>query len=164
MSVTRSINLASRLHNGQSTKKEKTELEGCAHSRNVGSSARGNPRQRDVSCAPKKGIMKGYAGIYVLYDGEIPHYVGLARNLLGRIRQHMKDSHANKWDGFRVFRIQRVRVLKDIETLIQNVVDFPGNKQKGKVPRDADFNRILKDELAVHRRAIKEMEKALRKR
>jgi hypothetical protein len=42
---------------------------------------------------------------------------------------------------FIIFRIQRVRYLKDIEALIHHLVDTPGNKIKGKVPRDADLNR-----------------------
>jgi len=38
------------------------------------------------------------------------------------------------------------------------LVDTPGNRIKGKVPRDADFNRILKE----HETAIRGIKRALR--
>lgn len=90
-----------------------------------------------------KEIMKGYAGIYALYKKNKIYYVGLTTNLFGRINWHLKDRHAGKWDHFVIFRIKRVDYLKDIETLITHLIDIPGNKVRGKVPRDADINRIL---------------------
>jgi hypothetical protein len=42
-------------------------------------------------------IMRGYAGIYALYHGSKLYYVGLTKNLFGRIRWHLKDRHAQKW-------------------------------------------------------------------
>src|SRR5258707_15899338 len=63
-----------------------------------------------------KEIMKGYAGIYALYRKGKLYYVGLTRDLFGRINWHLKDRHAGKWDRFIIFRIKRVAYLKDIET------------------------------------------------
>ena len=31
-------------------------------------------------------ILRGYAGVYTLYDGETPYYTGLTGNLFGRLR------------------------------------------------------------------------------
>ena len=107
-------------------------------------------------------IMRGYAGIYALYRGQRLYYVGLTTILLGRIKWHMKDRHAGKWDHFIIFRIQRVRFLKDVETLIHNLIDIPGNRVKGKVPRDADLNRVLREVLVEHEHAIREIKRALR--
>jgi len=107
-------------------------------------------------------IMRRYAGIYALYRKDRIYYIGLTTNLLGRIKWHLKDRHAGKWDSFIIFRIQKVRYLKDIETLIHHLVDTPGNKVKGKVPRDADLNRILREVLSEHEKAIKGIKKALR--
>lgn len=107
-------------------------------------------------------IMKRYAGIYALYRKNKLYYVGLTNNLLGRIRWHLRDRHAGKWDSFIIFRIQKVRFLKDIETLIHHLVDTPGNRVKGKVPKDADLNRILREVLREHEKAIKGIRKALR--
>ncbi len=108
--------------------------------------------------------MKGYSGIYALYRKDRLHYVGLTANLLGRINRHLNDRHANKWDGFVIFRIKRVDYLKDIETLITHLIEIPGNRVKGKVPRDADINRLLQVILREHRSEMKDIEKALRRK
>lgn len=108
-------------------------------------------------------IMKGYSGIYALYRKDRLYYVGLTRNLFGRINWHLKDRHAGRWHSFVIFRIKRVDYLKDIETLVSHLVDLPGSRQKGKVPRDADINRILKDILRQHVKEIRQIEGALRR-
>ena len=110
-----------------------------------------------------KEIMKGYSGIYALYSKDRLYYVGLTTNLFGRINWHLKDKHAGKWDSFVIFRIKRINYLKDIETLITHLVKLPGNKVKGKVPRDADINRILKLILQEHSKEMKGIVKALRR-
>jgi hypothetical protein len=107
-------------------------------------------------------IMRGYAGIYALYRRSKLYYVGLTRNLFGRVRWHLKDRHAGKWDSFVIFRIKRVNYLKDIETLLTQVVQTPGNRVKGKVPRDADINRVLKDILREENKEIRKISKALK--
>jgi len=108
--------------------------------------------------------MKGYSGIYALYRKDRLYYVGLTTNLLGRINWHLKDRHAGKWDSFVIFRIKRVDYLRDIETLITHLIKVPGNRVKGKVPRDADINRILKVIVREHRSEMKPIEKALRRK
>ena len=107
-------------------------------------------------------IMRRYAGLYALYRRNRLYYIGLTTNLLGRIKWHLKDRHAGKWDRFIIFRIQKVRYLKDIETLIHQLVDTRGNRNKGKVPKDADLNRILREVLIDHERAIRGIRRALR--
>ena len=75
----------------------------------------------------------------------------------------MKDRHAGKWDSFVIFRIKRVDYLRDIETLITRLIKVPGNREEGKVPRDADINRVLKVILRQHRSEMKGMQRALRR-
>ncbi len=106
--------------------------------------------------------MKGYAGIYALYHGDSLYYTGLTGNLHGRIRWHLKDRHRGRWDHFVVFRIHRVRYLKDIETIVLSLTSPPGNKVHGKVPRDADLNRRLRQTLSEYKRRIKGYEKSFR--
>jgi hypothetical protein len=108
-------------------------------------------------------LMKGYAGIYALYHRDQPYYVGLTTNLFGRVNGHLKDRHKGQWDHFVIFRIKKVDYLKDIETLITHLMPWPGNRVKGKVPRDGDINRILRQILAAHSREILEIRKVLRK-
>lgn len=110
-----------------------------------------------------KEVMKGSAGIYALYRKDKIYYVGLTSNLHGRINWHLKDRHKNKWDSFIIFRIKRINYLKDIETLITHIVDLPGNRVKGKVPKDANINRVLKDILTQHKKEIRGIERAIRK-
>jgi hypothetical protein len=107
-------------------------------------------------------VMRGYAGIYALYDGPKLYYVGLTRNLFGRVRWHLLDRHARKWDSFVIFRIKRVNYLKDIETLLMHLITTPGNRVKGKVPRDADINRVLRVILREETAEIRKIAKALR--
>src|SRR5262245_9505664 len=72
-------------------------------------------------------IMRGYAGVYALYHGERLYYVGLANDLYNRLRWHTKNKHSGKWDRFAIFRVRRVRLLKDMETLLLQVAEPPGN-------------------------------------
>jgi len=117
----------------------------------------GNPLFREGL----SGVMRGYAGIYALYKAQKLYYVGLTRNLFGRIRWHLKDRHAKKWDSFVIFRIKRVNYLKDIETLLTHLVTTPGNRVKGKVPRDADINRVLRVILREEAAEIRKIARAL---
>lgn len=109
-----------------------------------------------------RDVMRGYAGIYALYNKKKLYYVGLTKNLHGRIRWHLKDRHAKKWNSFRIFRIKKVDYLKDIETLITQLVVLPGNRVKGKVPKDADINRVLRVILREEQAEIRKIAKALR--
>ncbi len=107
-------------------------------------------------------LMRRYAGIYALYRRNTLYYVGLTKNLWGRVRRHLRDRHKNKWDRFIIFLIKRVKHLKDIETLLQQVAEPPGNRVKGKVPRDSDLNRLLRDELRSHEKAIRKLRRSFR--
>jgi predicted GIY-YIG superfamily endonuclease len=101
-------------------------------------------------------VMKGYSGIYLLYRRKSLYYVGLTGNLLARLKSHQDDKHASNWDRFTIYRIKHVRYLKDLETLLTGLLSPPGNSVEGRVPRDADINRIL-------RRVLKEQEVSIRK-
>ncbi|MCG7853431.1 MAG: GIY-YIG nuclease family protein [Methanosarcinaceae archaeon] len=89
-------------------------------------------------------IMKGYSGIYLLYRHTTLFYIGLATNLYGRLISHTRDKLKGKWDSFAIFRVGRVRYLKDIETLLLRVARPPGNSVKGHFHRDGDLTRVIK--------------------
>lgn len=107
-------------------------------------------------------LMRKSAGVYALYNKNRLYYVGLSINLWGRIMGHMDDKHKAKWDRFIVFRIKRVSYLKDIETLLQHVASPPGNRVKGSVPRDANINHVLREELRLHKKTFRALQKAIR--
>ncbi len=108
-----------------------------------------------------KDLMKGYAGIYALYNKNELYYVGLATNLHWRISSHLKDRLRGKWDSFVIFRIKRVRYLKDIETLLLNIIDIKGNKIKGQVPKDANISYILHDLARIKAKELEKIKKIL---
>ena len=105
-------------------------------------------------------IMRGYAGVYALYDGEKLYYVGLANDLYNRLRWHTKNKHKGKWDRFAIFRVRRVRLLKDMETLLLQVAEPPGNSVSGRLHRDADLTRVLRLVLRESRRRLNRLSKA----
>ncbi len=107
-------------------------------------------------------LMKNYAGIYALYNGDKLYYVGLTRDLFGRIRWHQKDRHSKKWNKFIIFRIKRVGYLKDIETILHHIYDTPENRVKGRVPEDSDLNRVLRELATKTGKEHKKLVKALR--
>jgi len=82
-------------------------------------------------------------GVYSLYKGNHLYYVGLAKNLRGRIKQHLKDKHTGKWDKFSLYLIKDAEHIKELETLIMRIADPAGNTVKGKLPKAEN----LKDEL-----------------
>jgi len=109
-----------------------------------------------------QGIMRGYAGVYALYSGDELYYVGLATNLYDRLRGHTKNKHRRKWDRFAIFRVSRVRYLKDMETLLLQVAKPPGNTLSGHVHRDADLTRVLRHVTHENTMRLKRIRKALR--
>jgi len=54
-------------------------------------------------------------GIYILYGNHGPHYVGLTRSqdLGKRVRDHLFDQHAGKWNRFSWFGFRAVLKSKD---------------------------------------------------
>ena len=106
-----------------------------------------------------KEIMKGYGGIYALYKKDKLYYVGLTTNLFGRIRWHLKDRHAGKWNKFIIFRIKRINYLKDIETIIQHIAEPKGNRVKGKVPSDSNLNKVLRSILMERSKELTKLRK-----
>ena len=91
-----------------------------------------------------RNIMRGYSGIYLLYRKNTLYYVGLAKNLYGRLRGHTRNKHRGKWNHFAFFRVGRVRYLKDIETLLLLVASPSGNAVSGHFHRDADLTQVLR--------------------
>jgi hypothetical protein len=107
-------------------------------------------------------IMRGYSGIYLLYRREKLYYIGLATNLYGRLIGHTKDKLKDKWDSFAIFRVGRVRYLKDIESLLLRVARPPGNAVSGHFHRDADLTKVLKKTQNEQARRFNRIKKALK--
>ena len=50
-----------------------------------------------------RGMIRGKSGVYALYRGDQLYYIGLASNLMRRLRQHLSDRHTGVWDRFSVY-------------------------------------------------------------
>lgn len=109
-------------------------------------------------------ITRGYSGIYLLYRRKTLYYVGLAKNLYWRLLGHTKNKHRAKWDSFAIFRVGRVRYLKDIESILLRVARPPGNSVSGQFHRDADLTKVLKKIQSEQTRRLKRIRKGLAQR
>lgn len=72
------------------------------------------------------------AGIYALYRRDRLYYVGLATNLSGRLKTHLRDRHGNSWDRFSIYLTVKDQYIKEIESLVLRITRPTGNKVTGK--------------------------------
>lgn len=86
-------------------------------------------------------------GLYALYRGTDLYYVGLARNLKGRLKDHLRDRHAGAWDRFSAYLTQGDRFLKEMESLILRISLPEGNRVKGKLSGSRDLKRELENNI-----------------
>lgn len=87
-------------------------------------------------------MIKGKSGVYALYRKDQLYYVGLATNLMARLKTHLKDRHRGAWDRFSVYLTRRDDHMKELESLLLRIVNPKGNKVRG---RFADSNNLLRD-------------------
>ena len=78
-------------------------------------------------------MIRGRSGVYALYRKSKLYYVGLASNLMGRLKSHLRDHHHGAWDRFSVYLTSRDDQMKDLESLVLRMVKPVGNKVKGKL-------------------------------
>lgn len=95
-----------------------------------------------------KAMIHGYAGVYALYKGEKLYYVGLARSLMNRVNQHLKDRHKSKWDAFSVYLTSDGDHMRPLESLVLRIVSPDGNKVTGKLRGAKDLARQLKRDMS----------------
>lgn len=79
-----------------------------------------------------KDLIRGQHGVYALYKNEKLYYVGLAKNLMARLNQHLTDKHKRKWNRFSVYLVDDPEHIKDLETLFLRIFRPPGNSVRGK--------------------------------
>jgi hypothetical protein len=73
------------------------------------------------------------SGIYILYKGEKPYYVGKSdSSMRERIKTHTKDHHRKKWDNFSFYQVRKIKYVGDIERLLLGYHRPEGNGQGGK--------------------------------
>jgi len=103
-----------------------------------------------------KEYVRGKQGIYALFQKNRLYYVGLASSLGNRLKQHLKDRHAQLWDRFSVYLMFNDEHMREIEALIMRIASPNGNQQKGKLNGSKnlapEFEKAYK---AFHQREIR---------
>ncbi len=90
-----------------------------------------------------RDLIRGQSGIYALYSGNRLHYVGLASNLMRRVKQHLRDRHRGKWDRFSVYMTRRADHIKELESLLIRIVQPSGNRTGGRLAGSRNLSREL---------------------
>ncbi|MBN8478041.1 MAG: hypothetical protein J0L91_03660 [Burkholderiales bacterium] len=112
-------------------------------------------------------MIKSHAGIYALYKGDRLYYVGLASNMMGRVKTHDKDRHAKRWDRFSVYLTARSDHIRPLEALVLRITSPSGNRVRGKLRGAKDLYQTLNREMSEadkDARAVLLGERALKKR
>jgi hypothetical protein len=71
-------------------------------------------------------------GVYALYRKDQLYYVGLATNLMARLKTHLRDRHRGAWDRFSVYLTLRDGHIKELESMLIRIVSPKGNKLGGR--------------------------------
>jgi hypothetical protein len=94
-----------------------------------------------------RAIVDRRHGVYALYKRGKLYYVGLATNLRGRLKQHLRDRHRGLWDRFSVYLTIDDRHLRELESLVMRIAQPKGNKQRGRLGKSENLMRQLKIKL-----------------
>lgn len=93
-------------------------------------------------------------GVYALYRKKKLYYVGLARDLRGRLRTHLRDKHGESWDRFSMYLTVGDDHIRELESLVPRIVRPTGNRQAGKFAKAQnlrrEFTRRVKQDAAEH--------------
>lgn len=87
------------------------------------------------------------AGIYALYRKDRLYYVGLASGLSGRLKAHSRNRHGKSWDHFSIYLVINNDYMRDIESLLLQIVKPKGNTVGGKPAGSKDMLRIVRKEI-----------------
>jgi hypothetical protein len=79
-----------------------------------------------------KDMIHKKSGVYALYRRDRLYYVGLATNLMARLKIHLRDRHHGVWDRFSVYLTVQDDHVKELESLLLRIVNPSGNKVSGK--------------------------------
>jgi hypothetical protein len=89
-----------------------------------------------------RDMIRGRTGVYALYYRKKLYYVGLASNMMGRLKTHLKDRHNGEWDRFSVYLTADSKHIKELESLLLRISKPEGNRQTGNF---AGAKNLLRD-------------------
>jgi hypothetical protein len=77
---------------------------------------------RNINDKELPGSSKGGQGVYILYDGSTPVYIG-KRNIRQRLRAADKSKRrGNSWDYFSWYILKDQELLHDVEVLLLRIL------------------------------------------
>lgn len=88
-------------------------------------------------------MIRHKSGVYALYRQDKLYYVGLAKNLMGRLRGHLKDRHRGVWDRFSVYLTIDADHMKQLESLLLRIARPSGNRVSGGFGGPTNLYRTL---------------------
>lgn len=88
-------------------------------------------------------MIRKRSGVYALYRRGRLYYVGLASNLTGRLKTHLKDRHESAWDRFSVFITADSEHVKELESLLLRIVKPEGNRVVGGFAGSSSLRSVL---------------------
>jgi len=88
-----------------------------------------------------RDIARRRNGVYALYRKDRLYYVGLARDLRGRLKTHLRDRHSRRWDRFSIYLTIGDDHTRELESLVMRIAQPAGNRQLGKFPRAQNLRR-----------------------
>ena len=88
-------------------------------------------------------MIRHKSGVYALYRQDKLYYVDLAKNLMGRLRGHLKDRHRGAWDRFSVYLTVDADHMKQLESLLLRIAPPGGNRVSGGFGGPANLYRTL---------------------
>lgn len=98
------------------------------------------------------------SGVYALFNQDVLYYVGLAKNLRTRLRDHLKDRHAREWDRFSIYLTQDDEHLKELESLVLRIAMPKGNRVTGKFMQSRDLLKLFRQKVqSMQRRELFEI-------
>jgi hypothetical protein len=75
---------------------------------------------KNIAAIPRSGERYG-KGVYVLFDGSMPVYVGKG-NIRSRIRRHQNKVWGQLWDRFSWYGLHEKKYMHDVEALMLRVL------------------------------------------
>jgi hypothetical protein len=102
-----------------------------------------------------RDLSRKHAGVYALYKGSELYYVGLASNLMNRVKAHIKDRHKGAWDRFSVYLTVQDDHIRELEALLLRIVAPGGNRVGGRFVKSTNLlpqlNRLISESDKDHK-------------
>ncbi len=100
-----------------------------------------------------RDMARGRNGIYALYRRDRLYYLGLARDLRQRLKQHLHDQHARTWDRFSLYLTVGDDHIDEIECLFLRISKPKGNTVTPGLVRSQNLLSGLRSEIKSRQRA-----------